>query len=714
MAVDLATLGLEVKSQPVEQATKNLKDFKKEAKEAEAAAVSVGEKGSAGLAKLSKEAEKASAVTVKYAKSKGGVWEWNDRIAISADKEAAATARATAAANANTAALTRQAAAARAAETALRAKRMADAMSGMRAGLGAAVDAGIAGSGLGGLGIGAAALTGGVGALATVLGVVGAELVTWGVQAIVTANKTKTLAEATDDHAAAVARLGKSYQLAEGFLDDFAKKSDLVAEAQERQDRRALEKALQMERFRLIGGPGQPGRLETSTFANGPGLQEFAKFAPAVQDLLRELRAGQGDFNRFQERLRDIAGTDPKLLEKADQLTIMTAAAAAAADQLARINGELGTLGSGKGSRLGGPGAMEGAQQQFDQALDMAKRFGIPGVSRTGLSDEQKKAFRDSERAAISARNAYRDLIKSAQDRIAQMELESEVVGEVGIKAERLRFELELLNDAQDKGRKITPQQREEIKKLGDEYERLAERTARAQLQAELLFERDQLLRSATDQRIASELRGAGLPIDFDSFEAGLIRTNETLREARDLIGGFFQDFASGLEQGESLWDSFADAGVNALSRIADKLIEMATDQLISSLFGTILGVVGGGGGGGGFNAFQDVFDTGFDKGGYTGGRRGKPAGVVHGEEFVVNAEATRRNRPALEAMNNNQPFGGGGGGFVNAPSFNIDARGAQMGVAEQIASALAAWDKGSVQRLARDFPNLRKRTGMV
>jgi hypothetical protein len=44
---------------------------------------------------------------------------------------------------------------------------------------------------------------------------------------------------------------------------------------------------------------------------------------------------------------------------------------------------------------------------------------------------------------------------------------------------------------------------------------------------------------------------------------------------------------------------------------------------------------------------------VGFETGGYTGdfGRQ-QVAGVVHGKEFVVNADATARNRDALEAMN--------------------------------------------------------------
>lgn len=44
---------------------------------------------------------------------------------------------------------------------------------------------------------------------------------------------------------------------------------------------------------------------------------------------------------------------------------------------------------------------------------------------------------------------------------------------------------------------------------------------------------------------------------------------------------------------------------------------------------------------------------AGFETGGFTGNVGKKQvAGVVHGQEFVVNAEATRRNRPMLEAIN--------------------------------------------------------------
>lgn len=56
-----------------------------------------------------------------------------------------------------------------------------------------------------------------------------------------------------------------------------------------------------------------------------------------------------------------------------------------------------------------------------------------------------------------------------------------------------------------------------------------------------------------------------------------------------------------------------------------------------------------------------------FERGGYTGdGSRKGVAGLVHGQEYVLNADATRRYRGHLDAMNEGRwspPSGGGGGG---------------------------------------------------
>ena len=80
----------------------------------------------------------------------------------------------------------------------------------------------------------------------------------------------------------------------------------------------------------------------------------------------------------------------------------------------------------------------------------------------------------------------------------------------------------------------------------------------------------------------------------------------------------------------------------------------------------------------------------GYSMGGYTGnGGTGQVAGVVHGQEYVVNAAATRRNRAALERMNAGQPVG-------NSVNVNIENYGTSK-------SFEVVHDENSIRIIARD-----------
>lgn len=90
----------------------------------------------------------------------------------------------------------------------------------------------------------------------------------------------------------------------------------------------------------------------------------------------------------------------------------------------------------------------------------------------------------------------------------------------------------------------------------------------------------------------------------------------------------------------------------------------------------------------------------GFASGGYTGnGGVGEPAGVVHGQEFVMNAAATRQNRSTLEAMNAgraipknpaNSNSKGAAVMVVPSPLFDVVVAGQARQVATPIARAAA------------------------
>lgn len=90
--------------------------------------------------------------------------------------------------------------------------------------------------------------------------------------------------------------------------------------------------------------------------------------------------------------------------------------------------------------------------------------------------------------------------------------------------------------------------------------------------------------------------------------------------------------------------------------------------------------------------AIGALLATGFEKGGYTGSAGTKSvAGVVHGQEFVVNAAATRRNRGALEAMNSGQSI-------QSSQGININIINQAPGVEHSVTQS----DNGQIEIIAR------------
>ncbi len=202
-----------------------------------------------------------------------------------------------------------------------------------------------------------------------------------------------------------------------------------------------------------------------------------------------------------------------------------------------------------------------------------------PLIELEGLPGETK-----GER---STADAYRDLIKSANDRIEQMKLEASVAAETGIAAEKMRMQLDLLQQAQEKGRTVTAEQRVEIEKLAEAYGRAATEAAKVRLRADLQFERDQLFRSPENQQIASRQRGLGMPVDLNSQEAQIMRDNMRIEELRNGVKGFFTDFRDGLMQGDRFGEALGNSIVNALLNATTKISDRFIDQLVNSLLGS-------------------------------------------------------------------------------------------------------------------------------
>jgi len=115
---------------------------------------------------------------------------------------------------------------------------------------------------------------------------------------------------------------------------------------------------------------------------------------------------------------------------------------------------------------------------------------------------------------------------------------------------------------------------------------------------------------------------------------------------------------------------SFKDFATSVLSDLA----RIAARQAIVGMVGSLVGALGGGAAGIGSATAADVGAAGdglmfLDGGGYTGDQpRDQITGLVHGQEYVLNAAATARiGRGTLDAMNAGAglPFAGFEGGFA-------------------------------------------------
>ncbi|WP_275782489.1 hypothetical protein [Pararhizobium gei] len=243
------------------------------------------------------------------------------------------------------------------------------------------------------------------------------------------------------------------------------------------------------------------------------------------------------------------------------------------AEQLLRQRGNdpAGLRNEWEGLRNVGDETIRGA---FDQTS-----VAMPGLD-SGIVDAREKA---ADRVKI-----YDEMIAKANAFVASQGVEQSALGMTSEAASRLKHEQDLLNEARQAGLELSPEQLANLKALA------------AQMAAA-----EQQTRSLTTSQ--QELRRAA---------------QEFAQIAKGVTKGFITDLVRGT--------SAADALKNALSRIADTLLDGALD----SIFGG--GSVGGTGLLGKF--------LGFDEGGYTGdGAKSEPKGVVHAGEFVLTKKATER-----------------------------------------------------------------------
>ncbi|MGH8009636.1 MAG: hypothetical protein ACREQ3_21810, partial [Candidatus Binatia bacterium] len=142
-------------------------------------------------------------------------------------------------------------------------------------------------------------------------------------------------------------------------------------------------------------------------------------------------------------------------------------------------------------------------------------------------------------------------------------------------------------------------------------YGDVAEKVAALSLAEELRFEREQLFRSATEQRVASTLRSSGIdPLSSQGqILAGQIRLNEQLAENRDAALDFGQSLVRAFDDGKITIEELGQAGLTIMDRLIDKMLNDVVNAIMQvgqagagiggggGIFGFLGGLFGGGGG---------------------------------------------------------------------------------------------------------------------
>jgi len=317
--------------------------------------------------------------------------------------------------------------------------------------------------------------------------------------------------------------------------------------------------------------------------------------------------------------------------------------------------------------------ALSEAAVKLEQQLEEADKilstkpsgFGGGGGAGDGSSGGAKERANEYERLAARIADSTASLVAETE---VQRGL-NPLVNDYGYAVERARAEQDLLNAALAAGIEITPDLRQKIGELAHQY---ATATAEA---ARLAEEQDRV------RQTAEEMRELG----------------------KNVMGGFIQDMMNGVDATEAL--------ANALGKVADKLLEMALNSLFSGtgsrgggLLGGFLipgilhsgGVAGKDGYGHGRAVSPSVF-TGakrYHRGGVAGLQPGEVPAILQKGEVVLPRGAKVS----------------GEGGTTYAPSYNIDARGAEAGVETKIRQALQEYDRGSYSRWVSGFQQAKKR----
>ncbi|MBI1246164.1 MAG: hypothetical protein GC202_14275 [Alphaproteobacteria bacterium] len=378
----------------------------------------------------------------------------------------------------------------------------------------------------------------------------------------------------------------------------------------------------------------------------------FPDMSGSARQFLSDLIALSGEASKLEGYIKGTAaGVDALKVERMK----MFGGAVGPGDALKQINqiaegartarqrlDDLFTLNVGQARTTGEIDALTAAYNRAVKALDAKEA--TQGAKKTASAFETTTAAIDKQTAALRA--------------------EAAIYGQSSAEVARAKIQQQLLTAAKQAGLTVDAKLTDEINRQADAYAAATQAAAEAKALADLRDEQRQLGMSADQQRIYNMLKATGADANsaFGQSVTELVTQigseRGTIDSLRQGYEGLFSSFGRYLQQGKDLWSAFKAAAADTLASVGQDFLKLAASQS----FNAILGLFGFGGGGLGGNFVGTGFGSVglYDGGGYTGNApRNRITGLVHGQEFVLNADATAKYRPLLEAMNDNRDLGG-------------------------------------------------------
>lgn len=467
------------------------------------------------------------------------------------------------------------------------------------------------------------------------------------IQYISSSKDVKSADDILKGHADTISLLKDRYGDAAKGLKEYARESTQVAKVDIEERLKAV-RELVSEQAKITAsyGPGLLTGFASTLKEMDPSI--VRELRAAFADLNLSISRGEPDILRFREALSRLANNDkvPESIRKLaqeyrqfdedtmkaaksvpellDQLKLIEGVANGQADAINRLTNSLRDLNKigiapltdlEEAQKLWRDARRNASNREERDDADLSYRRAIerignanptvtnsdgnvvavplPGKKPSPLGEElDKKAETVAQRAA----NAYRDLLKSADDRIGQLRLETELMGQFGVATDAARFRLDLLQQSEDKGRSLTEKQRAEIEQKVSLYEKYSKILAETKLQQDLLNSARFSSLSKQDQQIVTMLRQYGLPEDLTSSNAGMIRQSLQGQEIADGVKSFGMQFSNGLiSEGKSLGEAFGDAVRTAAANQMQKALESVFSQIGSAVSTALMPKLGGG-----------------------------------------------------------------------------------------------------------------------